>query len=61
MLSIWISLEFCHLVKSELCIKQQNFWPVEIESTCRQQDKCDSETEIFFGKGRKRYGKSRKC
>ena len=41
--------------------KHQNFGPVQIENICRQQNKCDSKTEICFGKGRKHCGKKRKC
>ena len=41
--------------------QRQNFGLVQIESICRPQIKCDSKTEICFGKGRKHCGKKRKC
>ena len=41
--------------------KQQNFGLVQNKSICRQQNKCDSKTEICFGKGRKHCEKRRKC
>ena len=34
---------------------------VQIESFCRQQNKCDSKTEICLCKGGKHCGKRRKC
>ena len=37
------------------------FRPVQIESICRQQNKCKPTTEILVGKSRKHCGKSRKC
>ena len=39
----------------------QNFGLTQIESICRRQNKCDSTTEICFGRDRKLCGKRRKC
>ena len=41
--------------------KRQNIRLVQIQSICRQQNKCDVNIEICFGKGRKHCGKMRKC
>ena len=41
--------------------ERQNFTLVQIESICRRQDTIDSKTEIGFVKGRKHFGKRRKC
>ena len=46
---------------SLLFTKQQNFKLVNIESICRQYDKCDQKIEICVWKGRKHWGKRRKC
>ena len=43
-----------------LC-QTKKFTPVQIESICRQQNKCDKKFEICSGKGRKHFGKGRKC
>ena len=40
--------------------KRQSFELVQIENICRLQNKFDSKTEIYFGKGRKHCGKRRK-
>ena len=45
-------------VHTELFCKWQNFRLLQIESICRQQSKCETKSEISFGKGRKHYGKS---
>ena len=45
----------------ELFTTQRSYSPAQIESTCRRQNKCDSKTEICFWKGRKHFGKRRKC
>ena len=36
--------------------KQKNFKPVQIQSTYRRQNKCDSKFEFGFRKGRKHFG-----
>ena len=41
--------------------KRQVFRLVQIESICRQQNKCNLKTEILFGMGKKHCGKRRKC
>ena len=58
-----LSVFFLRVVKSRDCvvkskrvqlfIKQQIFRQVEIESTCRGQNKCGWTIEICFAKGRK--------
>ena len=40
--------------------QQQSFRLVQIESICRQQNKCDRNIEISFGKGRKYCEERRK-
>ena len=44
-----------------LFTKRQNFRLVQIESTCRRQNKCDSKIEIVFGWVENILGKRRKC
>ena len=39
-----------------LIIKQQNFRLIQIESTCRRQNKCNPKTKICFEKSRKHCG-----
>ena len=41
--------------------KRWNLRLLEIESICRQQNKCHCKIKICFGKGRKHCGKRRKC
>ena len=41
--------------------KRQNFGLDQIESICRQQNICDANTKICFGKGRKGCGERTKC
>ena len=40
---------------------RKNFRLVQIESICRQQNKCESKIQICYGRGRKPCGKRRKC
>ena len=40
---------------------QRNFRPVQIQRTCRRQNKCNEKIEICFGNGRKHSGKGEKC
>ena len=44
---------------SELFIKRQNFRLLQIESMCRQQNKCASEIEICYRMSKKHCGKRR--
>ena len=44
---------FPTVVKSQDC-EVKIFRPVQIQSICRQQNKCDLKSEILFGIGRKR-------
>ena len=41
--------------------KRQIYRPAQIESICRRQIKLGSKVEIFIRKGKKHYGKRRKC
>ena len=41
--------------------KRQIYRPAQIESICRQQIKLGRKVEIFIRKGKKHYGKRRKC
>ena len=36
-------------------------WTVQLESICRQKNKCELNIELKFWKGRKHCGKRRKC
>ena len=59
-----VELTLCACALQFTCInstKRQNLRLVQIESICRQQNKCDRKKEICFGKGRKYCGKRRKC
>ena len=63
----FLSAKAVNLIQSRrfsLCkplTKRQNFTQVEIESSCRGQNKCDPKFEYCFGKERKHCGKRRKC
>ena len=46
---------------NSLVTSLQKLRMVKIEGICRLQNKCDRKIEICFGKGRKHYGKQRKC
>ena len=41
--------------------KRQKFRPVQIQRLSKRQSKCDTKTELCFGKSRKHCGKKRKC
>ena len=41
--------------------KRQIFGVDQIESICRQQNKCNLKTDILYETGRKHCGKRRKC
>ena len=44
-----------------LTLLRQNFSPVQAESACRQQNKCESKIDTCSWKGTKHFGKRRKC
>ena len=60
-LLVWKSLKFVVWESVNFFTKWQNCRPIQIQSICRWQNKWDTKTEIWSGKGRKNCGKRRKC
>ena len=61
-LSSDVKKSFSGSISVELFISGQKFRPVQIQSICRRQNKCDQQIiEISVGKGGKHSEKRRKC
>ena len=54
------TVQLCCLFLTKVFTKQQDFGPVQIQSICRQVNKCNRKVRICFEKGRKHCGKRRK-
>ena len=54
-------LSFYHFWGEHYFFTKQNFSTVQIESTSRQQNKCDLKIKVCLGMSRKHCGKRRKC
>ena len=61
LISIYPAKKATVVVKALTLYQTTNFEQYQIESICRRQDKCDSKIKKCFAKGRKHFGKRRKC